>query len=125
MQTRSQFLRFAIVGGISNALLFLMYLALTKFGIGHKSAMTSLYIVGVMQTFVFNKRWSFKHNGMVRTALFRYWIVYALGYFINLLALMILVDHVGFPHQLVQGIMIIVLAILLFLAQKLWVFRTA
>lgn len=124
MQTRSQFLRFVIVGGVSNALLFLMYLALTKFGMGHKVAMSTLYLVGVMQTFVFNKRWSFKHQGGMRTALFRYWIVYALGYLLNLSALMILVDRVGIPHQLVQGIMILVLAILLFVAQKLWVFRT-
>ena len=125
MQTRSQFLRFAIVGLVSNALLFLLYLVLTKLGMGHKVAMSSLYLVGVMQTFVFNKRWSFKHKGVVRTALFRYWLVYALGYLLNLLALMILVDRVGLPHQLIQGIMILVLAILLFVAQKFWVFRTA
>jgi len=62
---------------------------------------------------------------MVRTALFRYWIVYVLGYLLNLAVLMILVDRVGLSHQLVQGIMILVLAILLFVAQKFWVFRIA
>lgn len=125
MQTHGQFLRFATVGVISNVLLFLAYLALTKLGMGHKVAMSILYLIGIMQTFVFNKRWSFKYQGTVSTALIRYWIVYASGYFLNLFVLMILVDQLGFPHQLVQGVMILVLAILIFLAQKFWVFRTA
>ena len=91
---------------------------------GHKAAMSTLYVVGVMQTFVFNKRWSFKHKGAVPTSLLRYWIVYALGYLLNLSVLMILVDQVGLPHQLVQGVMILVLAVLIFTAHKFWVFRT-
>ncbi len=124
MQTQGQFLRFATVGVISNILLFLAYLALTKLGMGHKAAMSTLYVVGVMQTFVFNKRWSFKHKGAVPTSLLRYWIVYALGYLLNLSVLMILVDQVGLPHQLVQGVMILVLAVLIFTAHKFWVFRT-
>ena len=122
MQTHGQLLRFAIVGIVSNTLLFLMYLVLTKLGMGHKLAMSTLYIVGVTQTFVFNKRWSFKHRGAVRVALFRYWAVYVMGYFLNLSVLLIFVDQMGLPHQLVQGIMILVLAILLFVAQKFWVF---
>ena len=124
MKTHSQFLRFAIVGCVSNAVLFLMYLALTMFGMGHKMAMTVLYRVGIMQTFVFNKSWSFKYKGTVPTALIRYLIVYASGYLLNLFVLMILVDQLGFTHQLVQGIMILVLAILIFLAHKFWVFRS-
>jgi hypothetical protein len=35
----------------------------------------------------------------------------------------VLVDRMGYPHQLVQGVAIVVLAILLFLMQKFWVFR--
>jgi len=36
---------------------------------------------------------------------------------------MVLVDRMGHPHQLVQGVSIVALAILLFLLQKFWVFR--
>lgn len=125
MKAYSQFLRFTIVGVVSNVVLFLMYLALTMLGVGHKVAMSTLYLVGIMQTFAFNKRWSFKYEGVAPTALFRYWIVCASGYLLNLSVLMILVDQLGFPHQLVQGIMILVVAILTFLAHKFWVFRTA
>lgn len=123
MKTHNQFLRFAIVGCVSNGVLFLMYLALTMLGVGHKVAMSALYLVGIMQTFVFNKRWAFKYQGVAPTALFRYWVVCAAGYFLNLSVLMIFVDQLGFAHQLVQGIMILIVAILTFMAHKLWVFR--
>lgn len=121
--TLSQFFRYGLVGLFSNALCYLVYLAITTAGIEHKLAMTLLYAAGVAQTFFFNKRWSFKHSGTQGPALLRYCASYALGYLINLVALLVLVDDLGYPHQIVQGILVLSLAVLLFLLQKFWVFR--
>lgn len=121
--TRWQLVRFAIVGVLSNAVLYLVYLWLTTLGMGHKSAMSLLYALGVGQTFLFNKRWTFRHDAAVHTALLRYVALYAAGYLFNLLMLMLLVDRAGFPHQWVQGGMILLLAVALFAGQKYWVFR--
>jgi putative flippase GtrA len=52
----------------------------------------------------------------------RYIAAYAIGYIINYLALWSLVDIGGFPHQYVQGVMIFLLAGMLFIMQKYWVF---
>lgn len=120
----SQFTRYAIVGLVSNFVLYMLYLALTSLSMGHKSAMTLLYAVGVAQTFLFNKRWSFRHRANVAGAFTRYATAYAAGYVLNLFALWLFVDRLGIPHQIVQGIMIVTLAFFLFLAQKFWVFAT-
>ena len=125
MSLHSQFARYAIVGLASNAVGYVLYLLFTWAGVGPKLAMTCLYIVGVLQTFAFNSKWSFRFAGAVAPALVRYATVYALGYFINLLALVLLVDKVGLPHQLVQGVMILVVAVMLFMAQRYWVFPKA
>lgn len=122
--TFSQLLRYGIVGVLSNAVGYLIYLALTTAGMEHKLTMTLLYVVGVAQTFIFNKRWTFRHDGMRRAAFVRYCISYALGYVVNLLALYMLVDYLGYTHQIVQGVMIVALAAMLFLLQKFWVFRS-
>jgi putative flippase GtrA len=119
-----QLVRYAFIGLLSNAILYLAYLALTALGVETKLAMTVLYAVGVAQTFIFNKRWTFRHDGSHRSAFVRYCISYALGYFINLLVLYVLVDCLHYPHQIVQGAMIFWLAAMLFLLQKFWVFRT-
>jgi putative flippase GtrA len=119
----SQVVRFGFVGVTSNFILYLLYLALTGIGVGHKSAMTLLFAVGVIQTFAFNKRWTFGYQGFVQAAFLKYVIIYALAYLLNLTALLVLVDNLGYPHQVVQGVMILTLAVMLFLLQKFWVFR--
>ncbi len=118
-----QFARYAVVGLASNAVLFLAYLAVTWLGMGPKLAMTLLYAIGVMQTFLFNKQWTFGHRASHRTAFLRYCLAYGMGYAVNFLAMVLFVDRWGYPHQVVQGVMVLVLAILLFLLQKFWVFR--
>ena len=123
MTPRSQLIRYLIVGLASNAVIYVGYLFLTQLGMGPKLAMSLLYGVGVLQTFVFNKKWSFRFEGAAAPALVRYATVYALGYFIQFLSLALLVDRMGLPHQWVMGVLILIVAMFLFLAQKLWVFR--
>lgn len=122
-QTLTQLVRYGIVGLASNALGYLLYLVLTYLGIGPKLAMSLLYGLGVLQTFIFNKKWSFRFEGATSPAILRYAIAYAAGYAIQLFALMLLVDKMGLSHQWVMGGLILVVAVFLFLAQKFWVFR--
>ena len=119
---RGQALRFLMVGVASNVLLFVMYLVLTALGTGHIVAMTGLYFLGVIQTFVLNKRVTFKHGGATASSLRRYAVSYGVCYVLNLVTLIWLVDRLGYPHRLVQGVAIVTIGALLFLLQKFWVF---
>ena len=121
---RTQFARYGMVGLASNLLLYLAYLALTYAGMEPKASMSMLYILGIVQTFLFNRRWSFKYGEKHGPAFARYCSAYGLGYAINLLVLMWLVDRMGYPHEIVQGVMVVSLAVMLFLLQKFWVFRS-
>jgi len=123
MAVHQQFMRYVVVGLASNAFIYAIYIVLTYLGIGPKLAMTLLYGVGVLQTFVFNKNWSFRFDGAATPALARYAMAYGAGYAINFLALVVLVDRAGLPHMWVQGVMILVVALMLFLLQRHWVFR--
>lgn len=118
-----QLLRYALVGLASNALLYLLYLLAVHLGLDPKLAMTLLYLWGVLQSFVFNKRWTFGHGGHAGPVLLRYLCACGLGYALNLLVLYLWVDRWGHDHQWVQGVMVLLLAALLFVLQKFWVFR--
>lgn len=118
-----QAIRFGVVGFTSNLVLYLLYLGLTGLGVGHKLALSLLYVVGVLQAFVFNKNWTFSHHGRLRATFVRYISLYAVGYLINLGVLIVMVDQYGYWHQWVQGVMILVLALFFFVMQKFWVFR--
>lgn len=120
-----QFFRFILIGIFSNLLLFGFYLFLTGFGVGYKTAMTLLYGIGIAQTFFLQKHLTFNYQGFFRSSFFKYLIAYGLGYLINFSALLFFVDYLAFPHELVQGLMILIIAVLMFMILKLWVFRSA
>ena len=120
--TRVQFLRYATVGLASNLLLYLAYLGLTAAGLGYKAAMTLLYACGVLITFMANRSWSFEHRGLTRAAFVRYVMAYILGYLLNFVLLWFAVDRLHLPHQGVQAVAVVLVAISLFLMHKYWVF---
>jgi putative flippase GtrA len=118
----TQLLRYALVGVGSNLALYAGYLGLTMAGMGHKTAMTLLYVVGVLQTFYFNRGWTFSHAGRPFTAFLRYLTAYAMGYLFNLFFLWLGADQLHLPHQWVQAAAIVIVALYLFLTQRYWVF---
>lgn len=122
MAIRTEVIRYTVVGLASNLVLYLLYLTITALGVGHKSAMTGLYLLGILQTFIFNKRWTFAHSGKTKRSLFRYLAAYGLGYILNLVMLHVFVDQLGFAHQIVQGVAVVMVAMVLFLLQRYWVF---
>lgn len=119
-----QLMRYGIVGVASNAVLYLLYLLFTRLGLAPVVAMTVTFAMGVAQTFVFNKRWTFEHRERSRAAFIRYVLTYALGYVVNLLLLFVLVGQWHWPHQWVQAGAILAIAVMIFLLQRHWVFAT-
>jgi putative flippase GtrA len=123
LSTPAQLARFGTVGLLSNLMLYLLYLGATALGVGHKTAMSVLYCISVLQSFFLNRAWTFGHRGAAGAPLARYWALYAAGYLVNLGLLYALVDVAGFAHQLVQAALIVLIAALTFTLQKYWVFR--
>ena len=119
---RAQLSRYAIVGLLSNVLLYGAYVLLTHLGVEPKLAMTVTFALGVTQTFMMNKGWTFSFQGSAPHAYARYWVAYAIAYALNFGMLVLFVDVLRYPHQLVQGLLVLVIAVLLFIAQKFWVF---
>ena len=117
-----QFARYGIVGLFANGLGYGLYLLLTYAGLGHKSAMTTIFVLVVTSGFWGNKRITFRHRGDLAFSYVRYWAVYLACYCINWTVMYTSVDVAGFRHQFVQLALIFIDAPLLFLAQKFWVF---
>lgn len=125
MKWHVQLSRYATVGLASNAIGYLLYLLLTHLGMGPKTAMTLLYVLGVIKSFYFNRRWSFRYEGRGSVAFVRYVAAYGLGYVLNLALLWSAVEGLGLPHQGVQLVAIFVVAGVLFLLHRYWVFAPA
>ncbi len=123
MSIRKQLVRYGIVGVASNASIYVLYLILTAVGMGPKLAMSLLYMVGVLQTFVFNKSWTFRYVGQGRAAFRRHVVLYVVGFLVQFLLLALMVDALHWRHQWVMAGVVLLMAVFFFLGQKFWVFR--
>ncbi|MDX1922062.1 MAG: GtrA family protein [Alphaproteobacteria bacterium] len=121
--TAIQFVRYAMVGLVSNVMGYLIYLLVTYLGMAPKIAMTFLYGVGVTISFFGNRYLVFADGGRLKTTGIKFIAAYLIGYFLNLSLLIVFVDQMGYPHQIVQAIAICVVAVFLFCALKVFVFK--
>ena len=117
-----QLIRYGIIGLSLNAGLYGAYLLLTRSLMGSHAAMTITYCSGVLIGFLLNRQITFRYKGGNHAALLRYIASYAFGYLLNWMAIWFFVDRMGLPHELVQGGVILALAVLLFILQRFWVF---
>ncbi len=117
-----KFSKFALVGTISNLAGYLIYLVVTFLGAAPKPAMTFLYLIGATAGFFANRKWTFSHSGLISSAMMRYAVSHLLGYSLNLSILIVFVDRVGLPHQAVQAVAILIVAVFLFFLMDRFVF---
>jgi putative flippase GtrA len=66
--------------------------------------------------------WAARAEHCAPAAGWRYLIAHGLGYLINLTIQIIMVDHLGYAHQLAQAFGICVVAVFLFVLFKYFVF---
>jgi putative flippase GtrA len=121
-EVHGQFLRYAAIGFMLNTALYLSYIALTHIFMNSLAAMTLTYCFGVLLGFIINRKITFGHQGNEAGALLRYILSYLVGYIYNCIALLLLVDYAGYPHEAVQARVLVTLWVLLFAVQRCWVF---
>lgn len=115
-------IRYGIVGIFINCLLYVAYLFVVYLGLDPKQSMSLIYIVGLAIGFYGHRQLTFAHAGRIRRSITRYAFAHLIGYSINLSILFIFVDYFGWRHELVQGASIFVVAAILFVIYKYWVF---
>lgn len=119
---QAQLLRFGFVGLTTNLLGYLLYLSLTFAGLAPKVTMTLLYTSGATLSFVLNRRWTFGYKGAASRAGLRFAMAHVAGFGVNYAMLAMLHDQLGWPHELVQAMAVLVVAAGLFVAFRLFVF---
>ena len=118
-----RFFRYIVVGVVTNLSGYSVYLLITYLGVGPKTGMTLLYLTVATLGFIGNRKITFQHKGDWRRSAGAYVVVHAGGYLINLMLLAVLTDIYGYPHQLVQLLAGVVVALYLFFAFNYVVFR--
>lgn len=117
-----QAIRYGFVGVLHNLLGYLLYLLVTFLGADPKLAITVLYPVGATAAYFGHLKYSFTYRGRYANALPRYALAHLVGYGVNFTMLFIFSDKLKLPHQAVQASAVLVVAGVLFLMFKYFVF---
>lgn len=121
-QSFRQLLRYGIVGIAQNSVGYGIYLFFTWLGFDPKLVVAICYPCAMLVSFLGNKKYTFQFTGGITGSGIRFILTHMLSYGINLAMLYLLVDKLGYPHQLVQAAAIFVCAAFLFVALKFFVF---
>lgn len=117
-----QLLRYGLVGLAVNFAGYVVYLLVTWLWLPPKTAITVLYPVGVAIGYFGHARYSFGYGGRTAGGIARFLIAHAVGYCANWTMLHVFSDRLGYPHQAVQATAVFVVAAILFLLFKFFVF---
>jgi putative flippase GtrA len=117
--------RSGVVGVLNNLLGYVIYLLMTFFGLDPKIAVTILYPVSVATGYFGHFKYSFSYRKGHAGTLLRYGLAHCAGYGVNVAMHFVFTDRLGFPHQAVQAAAILVVAGLLFMLFRYFVFPNA
>ena len=117
--------KYALVGMGNTLLTFVVYVFLTEiFAMSPSLANPVGYAVGIVNSFVWNRRWTFGHSGAWIMSAVRFLAVFAVCYAIQYALCKYLNAHLPIKHYYNFIIAMIVYNILFFLANKYIIFKT-
>jgi putative flippase GtrA len=119
-----QFVKFGVVGVSNTLLAFTIYTVLLKgFGVWYLAASAIGFVVGAVNGFLLNRRWTFAgHVGDALTPV-RWGIVQGCGLGLNLGLLYLFVDDAGIEKLLSQAFATAIVTVITFLVNRAWTFR--
>ena len=120
----TQFVKFGIVGVSNTLLFFAIYTLLLKgFGVWYLAASAIGYIVGAINGFLLNRRWTFRgHVGDALTPV-RWFVVQGCGLGLNLGLVYLFVDGLGMDKLFGQVPATAIVTVVTFLANREWTFK--
>lgn len=115
--------RFLAVGVLNTCVgLGVIYACKYFGGIGDVPANAIGYIVGVVHSFFWNRRWTFAHTGRALPAAARFVGVFLVAYVANLVTAMTAIEMIGIDSYLAHAIAIIPYTALFYLGSRHFVF---
>ena len=118
-----QWLRFVAVG-VSNTLVsWCVYAMLETVGVPYLLASALAFALGALNSYVLNRRWTFRSHGRRGPELLRFGVVQCIGLGLDVTLLAVLTEDVRVHHLIAQAIVFPVASAVTFLLSRQWAFR--
>ena len=123
MDVAFQWLRFATVGAANTALSWCLYAVLEHAGVHYLMASAVAFAAGAVNSYAFNRRWTFRSRERRAPEALRFTVVQCAGLALDVCLLYLLVHHAGVHHLIAQALVFPVASAFTFMLSRRWAFR--
>jgi len=118
-----QLAKYGVVGIVNSAIGFAIYAGAVKLGVQYLLASAIAYAAGSVSGYFLNRRWTFDAGAVSHaSSAVRYAAVQAVAVLVNLILLYILVHELGVEKIVAQAIVVVVVFLSTFGANRIWSF---
>ena len=118
-----QQIRFLFVGGLNTIVGYGTYALLLMMDFNYLLANTIGTIVGIIHSYIWNRKFTFKSNSNIKKEIPKFIFVYLISYLIGLLNLYILVKKIGINEYMAGIINIVTTTLISWFGHKYFSFR--
>jgi putative flippase GtrA len=117
-----QWLRFAVVGATNTALSWCLYAVLEHVGVRYLLASGLAFAAGALNSYVLNRRWTFRSRGRRVPEALRFAAVQCAGLALDVCLLYAFVHDAGIHHLVAQALVFPLASTLTFTLSRRWAF---
>ena len=114
--------RYTLTGTAMSVAMYGGYALLETSGLSPQWAISIVYPLAVIASYVINRRFTFGSNRAHTTASWRFILAHSTGYVLNVSLLTVFATLFGFPHLIVEAIVIVVVGLSLYALMRFFVF---
>jgi putative flippase GtrA len=124
-KTNFEFAKFVLVG-ISNTLLTAITIWILLNNLHYSEYISNIigYIIGLINSFIWNRKWTFNSNLKIKETLFKFIVTFAISYLFQFVNLYLLRHYTTIDPYFCQLLSIIVYTLLNFLLNKYYTFKS-
>jgi putative flippase GtrA len=117
-----QWARFATVGASNTLLSWCLYAVLERVGVPYLLASAIAFAAGALNSYAFNRRWTFRSRARRAPEIARFCVVQCVGLAIDVCLLYALVHAAGVHHLAAQALVFPVASAVTFTLSRRWAF---
>jgi putative flippase GtrA len=117
-----QWLRFVVVGASNTLLSWCVYAVLEHVGVHYLLASGLAFVLGALNSYVLNRRWTFRSRGRRAPEVVRFGVIQCVGLGIDVALLYVLTQDAGIHHLIAQALVFPVASAVTFGLSRQWAF---
>ena len=120
----NKFVKFGLVGVLNTLINWIIFAVLNFVGVYYIIANVIAYVIATINSYIWNSRWVFKYKGEdKKETTTKFILLNLVGIALNTMILYLLVDLIGLNKLIALVITTVIVMVINYIVNKIWVFK--